>query len=136
MRKKGGSLGSRVNGVVVGELKKMKVLLPIVFSAVDKSSKTFNDGSIRSFYLAVSLRIVGRRVDDLCSKCRKDVFPKAGRELRALVGKKPMRKPVMAKRVLDKETRGLLGGKLLRACCKPKHFGELVHEDQNASIRV
>ena len=106
-----------MDGIVVGELKEVKVLLPIIFSAVHEGSKAFHDGSIRALYLPVALRIVGCRVEHFCSKCGKDVFPEVGRELRTLVGEKATRKSMVAKHVLDKKARGLLGGELLRACC-------------------
>ena len=115
--------------VVVRKFKEVKVLLPIVFSAVDKSAKTLNNGSVCAFYLAVALWVVGCCSDQFCSESGKDVFSEAGCELRTLIGKKSMRKAVVEKDVLNEEVRGFFGGKLLGTCCKSKHFCKLVHED-------
>ena len=120
--------------VVVGELEEVKILLSVIFSAVYKSPKTFNDGPISALDLSVSLRVVRSCVYYFGSERRKDVLPETGGKLRALVREKPVRKAVVAEYVLDKKTGGLLGGQLLRTRCKPKHLGELVHEHQDTCI--
>ena len=99
-----------VNCVVVGKLKEVEILLPIVFSGINKSSKPLKDNSISPLDLSVALRVIRGSVDHFCSKSGKDVLPKAGRKLRALVRKKSVRKTVLTEYMFDKKTRGLLGG--------------------------
>ena len=129
VKKKGRAFGGRVDRIVVCKFKKVKVLLPIVFSAFDESTEPLNNSSICAFYLAVALRVVGCCGDQFSLECRKDVLLEAGCELRTLIGKKSMRKSVVAKDMLSEEVRDLFGGKLLGTCCKSKHFCKLVHED-------
>lgn len=136
IEEEGGGFGDRVHGVIVGELEEVKILLPVVFSTVDKCSKPFDNSSICAFYLAVALGIVWRRVDDFCPKRRKDVLPEGGRELGALVREEAMWEPMVTKHVFDEKARGVFGGKLLRTRCKAKHLGELVREDQDAGICI
>ena len=120
--------------VVVGEFEKVKVLLPIILSAVNKSSKTFDNCSISSFNLSIALRVIRSRVYHLGSERRKDMFPEAGGELRTLIRKKSVGKPMVAENVFDKQTGGMFSRQLLRARCKTKHLGELVHEYQDTRV--
>lgn len=129
-------LRSRVDGVVVGKLEEVQVLVPVVLSAVDKSAKAFYNRPICPLDLAVALGVVGGCVDHLGSKCSEHVFPEARCKLRTLVGEESMGKPVMAKDMLDEKARCPLCGKLLRACGKAKHFAEFVHEHQDARIFI
>lgn len=43
MGKSGGRLAESVDSVVVGELEEVTGILPVVFPAIDKSTKAFND---------------------------------------------------------------------------------------------
>ena len=110
VKKKRRCLCGGVNFVVVSKLEEVEILLPIVFSAVNKCSKVFKNGSISTLDLSVALRVIRVSSDHFCAKSGKDVLPKAGRKLRALVRKKSVRKTVMTEYMFDKKTRGLLGG--------------------------
>ena len=87
---------------VVGKLEKVEILLPIVFSAVNKRSKSFNNGSISPLNLSIALGVIRSGVDHLCSKGGKNIFPKAGGKLRTLV-KEAVRKSVMTEYMFNKK---------------------------------
>ena len=136
IKEKGRGFYGRMYCVVVGKLEEVKILLPIVFSGVNKCSKSFKNGSISPLNLSIALRVIWSSVNYFCSESCKDVLPKGGRELRALVREKSVRKTVMTKYMFNKRTRGLLGGKLLRACCKPEHLAKLAYKCKCSPVEM
>ena len=99
-----------MNCVGVGKVEQVEILLPIVFSAVNKRSKFFNNGSISPLNLSIALRVIRSSVHHLCSKGGRNVLPKAGGKLRTLLRKKPVRKTVMTEYMFITNASSLLGG--------------------------
>ena len=102
LKEKRRCLCGEVNCVVVAKLDEVEILLPTVFSAVNKRFKSFNNGSISPLNLSIALGVIRSSVHQLCSKGGKNVLPKAGGKLRTLVRKKPVRKTVMTNTCLIK----------------------------------
>jgi hypothetical protein len=90
-------------GLVVGELNRRKVLVPVVLEGVDVGAKHVLDGAVGALGLTVGLRVSGGAHVQLGPGQRSELSPELGGETRVPVADKLQRQTVVAEHVVQEQ---------------------------------
>jgi hypothetical protein len=124
----GRAAGGGVNGVVVSGFGNGEVRGPIIMKRMDVSTKDLLNGTVSTFGLTISLRVIRCRHVEFSTEVSEEGLPEVGGEPWVSVGDNDGGEEMQAVHVVDKQEGQLLSGDALVATNEVRLLGEEVNK--------